>query len=187
MKYYVFYDTNVLYDCDEVYDICKDEYRELLKTCFKYSSYFSFMIAGEGYKNILKNLPAELDKYSIEFDENFDNVYRRYSLWTKEICCYIACPETYNLLLSISDSIFKWKTDRMYDRNPEDLTFFRKDGSVFMNSVAHEGECSIYPRPEENITSILSKGNWYIRSTEDSPMTLGGQPYSPNTGDGSMS
>lgn len=172
MYYYTFYDTNILEDCSEENDIRGNDYRNLLKICFKYSSSFSFMIAGEGFRTIENNLPRELEEYRIEAEDSVLNLYVRYKI-AKDVRCYIACPQTYELILGVNDSIFSWINGRG-NKKPEDLAFFREDGSVFFHSVTHDGECSLYPRNNEDIGSVLSTGKWYLRDSDK------------NTGDGSM-
>lgn len=180
MRYYVFYDTNVFEDCSEEYDIVSEDYKELLTLCFRYSTSFSFMIAGEGIRSIVESLPKELDKYRIDEDNNVLDVYIRYMNRYKDIRCYTACPETYDLILEINDSIFKWINGRG-NKKPEDLTFYREDGSVFFTSIIHEGECYLYPRYNENINSVVLNGKWYLVDSTMKSIT----PVR-NTGDGSM-
>ena len=163
MKYYTFYDTNILGDCNEEYDITSDDYIELLKICFKYSASFSFMITKNDSLTIKESLPNELEKYRIYADDYVLNNYNRYMDLKRNIHCYQACPETFDLILKINDSIFKW-INGWGNKKPEDLAFFREDGSIFFSSIVHHGECSIYPRDNEDISSVLSSGNWYLKT-----------------------
>ena len=65
------------------------------------------------------------------------------------------CKESRDFLLSETNSIFDFEWP-----NPEDITFYRRDGSVLFDSVAHEGECSIFPELQEDISEILEYGHW---------------------------
>lgn len=182
MKYYVFYDTNVFGDCSEELDITSENYKKLLMLCFKYSTSLSFMISGEGIRTIVESLPKKLDEYRIDEDDNVLDVYMRYMDGYKDIRCYTACPETYDLVLGINDSLFKWINGRG-NKKPEDLTFYRKDGSVFFSSVIHEGECFLYPRDNEDVSSVVSNGKWYLVDPTIKSIT----PAVNETGDSPMS
>ena len=39
--------------------------------------------------------------------------------------------------------------------------FYRHDGTLYFDTIAHEGECYIYPDCEKEIEEILSYGNWF--------------------------
>ena len=60
----------------------------------------------------------------------------------------------------MNDSIFKWMYGKV--KKPEDIAFYREDGSVFLSSVIHEGEDSLFPREGEDISAILDLDNWYL-------------------------
>lgn len=157
--YYTFYDTNIFGDCDDELDITGEDYKELLKVCFEYCESFSFMLWGPDLRKIEESIPEELEEYRIEAEDNALNLYVRYSGY-KDVRCYCACPETHGLILGMNDSIFSW-INGWGHKKPEDIAFFREDGSIFMHCVNHDGECSLYPRSGEDIRSVLLKGRWY--------------------------
>ena len=150
MTEYRFYDTDDYGQAE--YDITGDHYLTLIESCFKYCSVFCLRIHDD--RTVL---PSELEKYRVDFDENFSNAYKHY--FNSDIRCYRVCDETKKLFLTIADSIFKWIYAWGYT-NPEDPAFFRSDGSIFFYSVIHEGECILLPRDCENVCDILSYGNW---------------------------
>jgi hypothetical protein len=43
---------------------------------------------------------------------------------------------------------------------PEDPTFYRPDGSIFFKSTTHEGELTLMPRGDEDVSNVLSSGRW---------------------------
>jgi len=69
------------------------------------------------------------------------------------------CPELCELLLKITDSIFKW-IDGWGFKNPEDPCFYRDDGSAFFTSVIHEGVVKLTPRENEDVSKIISNPLW---------------------------
>ncbi len=159
MSYYSFYDTNVFDGCNEEYDIQGEKYVDLIKLCFKHSKFFSFVVYGQNQRAILQGIPEELSLYEIEADDFVINNYRRY--FGAIIKCYIACPASYELLIKMNDSIFKWISVAGHT-SPEDLAFFRKDSSIFFSSVIHEGECMLFPRDCEDVSSVLNNDHWYF-------------------------
>ena len=158
MSHYTYFDTNIFGDCNADYDINGEKYVELLKLCFKYSSTFSFMIYGSNKREVLKSIPEALEAYEIEPDDYVIDNYMGYS--EKIIKCYKVCPEIFDVVLGMNDSIFKWMNGKV--KKPEDIAFYREDGSVFLSSVIHEGEVSLFPCEGEDISAILDLDNWYL-------------------------
>ena len=85
---------------------------------------------------------------------------------------YRANPKTMGLLLGVSDNFWKlvWYWG---NRNPEDLTFYREDSSVFMRSIAHEGEAIFTSLPNEDVSRIFAiipsyrvdaRDDWLLRA-----------------------
>lgn len=167
MKIYIAYDTNINGNGNEEYDIANDDYIELLQTCFKYCTSFSFRLRGEKASKLAYQLPSELEKYQIETTPHvlpaYSHYYREFSPVVKnEIYCYKACLETYNLICSICNSVFTWISCNCCEK-PEDLAFYREDGSVFFNSTVHEGNCELHIQSNENVDSIVKNPIWTIK------------------------
>ncbi len=154
---YRFYDTDIY--GNEEYDIVGEEYENLLKTCCKYSSVLSL-------KFFNKNIPyyRELEQYKIKSKthniEIFKNIVKQ-----EEVVYYKTSPELCELLLKITDGIFKW-IDGWGFKNPEDPCFYRDDGSAFFTSVIHEGVVKLTPRENEDVSKIISNPLW-IPETDD--------------------
>lgn len=159
MKRYKFYDTDIT--GREDYDIIGEYYKELIQICCKYCTVFSLK-----FTDPRTCFMKELEKYRIPIDKNaviaYAHYYRELSIeYQKEIRFYKITPALCELLLHISDSVFHWSFAYGY-HNPEDPVFYRSDGSIFFDSVIHEGYCTLMPREDEDIRSILSKGNWVL-------------------------
>lgn len=164
MSHYTYCDTNIFGDCNDECDISGEKYTELLKICFKYSSTFSFIIFGENKYKVLNGIPEALSPYEIEIEDYVVDNYRGYS--RKITKHYKVCPEIFDIVLGMNDSIFKWINNYCYSK-PEDIAFFREDGSVFLSSSIHNGECSLFPRKDEDISSLLELDNWYFIDDEN--------------------
>ena len=63
------------------------------------------------------------------------------------------------IILRISDNLFGYIDGWGYT-NPEDPTFYRSDGSVFLKSEIHEGEVWLMPRNNEDVSQIVADSNW---------------------------
>ena len=127
----------------------EEHYAALLAFCFQKSSVFSLQYATE------TQLTREMSKWEI------DNPNYPYQNETKPTNRHYYCANnlTHTFLLSISTSIFDFYYSLTHEY-PEDLVFYRKDGSVLLDSIAHEGECNIYPNSAEDVSQIIMHGHW---------------------------
>ena len=128
----------ILYD-DETYNdetvFTGDDHRTLLETCCRHSSFFACCypvdekISGEDLlapfqitvpdsipQDILPHLP-----YCIKGGKEYLMRYYKF---------YRVCPELCDQLANITDSVYSWINAWGY-HNPEDLYFYREDGSLF--------------------------------------------------------
>ena len=50
------------------------------------------------------------------------------------------------------------------DRNPyllgSEMCIRDRDKSIFMETISHEGECFLFPKPGEDISDVISKNGW---------------------------
>ena len=144
---YRFYDTDSTGNAE--YDISGNDYFKLIDVCCKYCSVVSFKI-GNKSSECLEYLNPFLVKKDIKV--NTGNKNQR-----DEIRFYSVCDEMCKFLKEVSSSIFSWL---YYIINLEDLTFYREDGSVFFESSTHDGICDLIPKEDEDISEIISKGDW---------------------------
>ena len=150
-------------------DIEGKAYDELIDVCFKYSEYFSLIYQ--------YGLPSY-------------GFWEHYRIFSQTTCkwpgsggpevlyeVYRCTPETKKILKSFVDSLFCWvnfpyNPDPRY-HNPEDLTFYRGDQSIFMCSTTHESECVIMNREGEDVSHIVTQPLWkmldYNQDTYISP------------------
>ena len=171
-------------DWDHVYDIQGGSFRKLIEACGKYCEYVSFWYSGvkddkrqhysdfapfwvkvpewgkRKFQSLSSILPESMKAQSTLYDlYGADNYKRR-------VCFYKVCPELLEIMLNNTDQLFTWYHD---DDNPEDPTFYRSDGSVFLDTVVHDGQCVLSPRAGEDIREILSAETW---ETYDGPFPL---------------
>ena len=138
-------------------DICGKQYEDLIRLCCKYSGVFSFIVQVPAME-----VAEQLEKFRIERPENIEFSHNHYI--TNENTepggrFYRVCPELCEFLLDKADSIYEWINGWDFE-NPEDPTFYRKDGSVFFTSVIHEGEVFLLPRDDEDVSIVINNDYW---------------------------
>jgi hypothetical protein len=84
---------------------------------------------------------------------------------------YYSNKNTLAMLLTHSTCLFV-DEGCMMGAHIRDLTFYREDGSVFMETISHEGECSIFARDNEDISDIVAYDHWL-------PINDSGKPEIP--------
>ncbi len=165
LKKYNFYDSDWLLggNGDVEYDIRGEDFGKFLAICFRYSSCVAFCFRGFlQFQDVLS--PFEIEWPACVAKKDVPHGYpliipRTGRTQLPHTRFYRVCPELYEALLSISDSLFSWLYGRGHC-NPEDPTFYREDGSVFFSSVIHEGECHLYLRDGEDASEILGIPGW---------------------------
>ena len=145
--------------CDEnpqlELDIANEDYTELLKAALKYCSHFSL------------DYPFEMP-YRMEFNSYEDSSIVTDA--TRQAWDYFEIAAQYDvrkfyrynssamlLLQQMARSIFSFD---YFKGVPENLTFYREDGSVFFTSISHEGECYLYIKNDESAEAILQNPFW---------------------------
>ena len=128
------------------YDFSKLHYLAIIDFCFTHSWCFSLVFWDDHY-----GTDRTLNSWNIPnpgfLFQNETNPSRR--------LFFSCCKESRDFILRETSSIFDFVWPK-----PEDITFYRRDGSVLFDSIAHEGECSIFPRLHEDISEILAHGHW---------------------------
>ncbi|MBQ6825743.1 MAG: hypothetical protein IJP34_03675 [Clostridia bacterium] len=151
MLIYNFYDTDSSGMAE--YNICNEDYKVLLEICFKYCKTMSLIITNNNSKLLKK-----IEKFQIEKSENIIYKFNHYDN-NVLIKYYQTCSELLEVLLNTTDNIFSWINGWGYD-NPEDITFYRDDGSVFFTSIIHNGKCSLFVRKNEDVSLIIKNKLW---------------------------
>lgn len=145
-------------------------YIDLLNTCFQYGRYFSLSAPAIFEKTLYPtyaDVPALKPFLHFEYSTLRDVYYGTlYTPWPTLIRVYHCCEETKKILLSTCKTLFSWLAHGP-NHMPEDLTFFREDGSVFMEQMSHERECALFPHENENIDAVLRTGAWSKKKDKD--------------------
>ena len=149
-------------DSDETgwdeYDIEGEDYRVLIDVCSQYCSSVSFDIYPQ-YEDA--EYLKQIQKYLI----NRENTYRRVTekfgsyITGSDKRYYTVCAEMCDLLKK-EKNIFSWFWEEKNPFHFENLTVYRNDGSVFFESVTHEGECYLLVRDAEDVSKIVSNRLW---------------------------
>ena len=151
MKKYVFYDADET--GFEEYDIRGEAYELLMQTCFRYSSVISLEYMDTNMESCKKMQKFEIDKptnMAVRHQHHGHHWQTKY---------YKLCPELCSILLDVAGGIFEW-IDGWGFKNPEDPVFYRSDGTIFFDSVIHEGICAIMPREDEDVRELLQAVTW---------------------------
>lgn len=134
----------------EEYDIVGAALEQLYNVCSKYCNVVSFIIANDQV-----NCYEELEQYRIckpkciVHNQSID----------KNIHYYRLCSGVLRIILKISNNMFGYICGWGY-KNPEDPTFYRCDGSIFLKSEIHEGEIWLMPRNDEDVSKIVADSGW---------------------------
>ena len=126
------------------------DYAELIDTCFRYCTHVSLSLRFGGGKFALPEL------YMTPVDDSDTAV--------------LPCSgKVREYLLNTTDDLFGW-----IDSNgkPEDLTFYRADGSIFFWLLTHEGVCCLLSRSDEDVSGITRKPDWHSCPPEPFPTLL---------------
>lgn len=158
MKQYTYY-TRDYYSNSGTYLMSKDHFYTLMQHSFHYGCYLSLVIHDPDHPVV-----QELQKWNIQCvpfslkDLTYPDRRR----------VYTACDDVFKIL---QPEFENWRNPSCTVRIPhqEDVAFLRKDGSIFFDSIFHEGEYSIYPQENEPVGEILQYGHWLLIDANGSP------------------
>lgn len=132
----------------------------LLKKCFEYSTCFSLIFReNEDVATYPEIIQENISKYS-KYDNFVIKSGRVEMAYGGTIKYYKCCAETLALIRSISDNLFDF-TYWFDILNPEDIYFYREDGTVLLATEIHEGRCFLFPREREDFSDVFEKIKWY--------------------------
>lgn len=140
--------------------ISGDAYRQLIEYCFAHCAALSLSFHG---KNDLKEYMAELLPFtSLSLSPNIlskkDGI-----VWLQHKNFYSLSDDLRDFLLRESQSLFDWKfSGTKAIPEPEDLCFYREDGSGMFWSCTHEGECAFFLREGEERPAFASNKGWEL-------------------------
>lgn len=141
-------------------DVCGKEYVDLINMCFRYSKFF--------YLRFQRDFFAFPQETCDSMEELNPCLYQSHDQFLEPMCgpgldrmtFYYCNDETRRLLLTKTDHLFGWNFHNSPAPLPEDLTFFREDGSIFFELVSHDMDMVAFPETGEGLDDILSKDNW---------------------------
>ena len=146
---YVFWDYDDASGRD--LDISGEAFEALLDACFRYTAVVAVTWSFRGY-HAAQGMEGSVFQYCVA----------QKAVGNGRVRCFFTCCEATRRFLSDSyDCLFGWYWDGK-DRGslPEDLAFYRGDGSCFFTSETHEGHCYLYPRGEEDVSTVLNTEGW---------------------------
>ena len=144
-------------------DICGEDYRELINYCFKHCTAFSFSFHSKESESYLGNVTPFFEKSLLPEDYTGKNGI----IWLQHKNIYFCNEQLRSLLLQNVQSLFDWKlSGNKAIPEPEDLCFYRQDGSGMFWSCTHEGECVFYPRDEEERPNFILRYGWEMLKPE---------------------
>ncbi len=147
--YYVFWDVDE--ETDKDLDIDGEAYAELIDVCFRYAKVFAVTYSLKGFRD------DQLMEKSV-----FQYFVAKKAILNGQIRCFFkCCRATKQYLVKSYPCLFSWYwNEKQHGYLPENLTFYRSDGSAFFASETHEGQCFLYPRKEEDFSSVLKSEGW---------------------------
>ena len=157
MSLYKFYDADDR--GTQVYDIRGARYQQLLEVCFQNCTSVSMCVHMDALVDLLS-----IEPYCLPITPQVKAQYAHGNRFISEdstyrIVHYVLAPEVKRFLRTRADGIFQWAYG-WGKENPEDLAFFRPDGTVFFFLSVHTGECTLSPCEEEDVSLILSDPRW---------------------------
>ena len=138
-------------------DVCDEDYRTLIDYCFAHCAVLSFCYPSQEFAEIEMGRFQPFISRSI-LPEGYDGSRGVISLQHQ---CFFRCTEdlrTY--LLQKAESLFDWFCCGDAEPVPEDLCFYRKDGTCMFWSCTHEGECAFILRENEPVPEFVSHYGW---------------------------
>ncbi|MFR1435525.1 MAG: hypothetical protein ACLSS9_09870 [Acutalibacteraceae bacterium] len=126
-------------------DINGKAYNDLIDACFEYSKFFSFTV----FEKDLDDFRPYLYKIVTEpYCYRPNKHYKTYF--------YLCCDAAMAKLKSPQYSLFYWTGAWL---TPENLSFYRSDGSILLASIAHDQNCYVFIR-DENIDDFMALAKW---------------------------
>lgn len=152
---YEFYKDNEKNVCD----ISGSEYLSLMEFCFRHSRYLALSFL-HGFR-LMERLEC-LEPYLFKSYETDDEPW--YVRGPSAKIKIYRCTEWFKeKFLRHANSLFSWDRD---NNNPEDLAFFREDGSAVLELLTHEGIVMLYNQSGEYVPDFVKEDPWEYRDDE---------------------
>lgn len=162
-EFYAFSDHSD--DPYEEYTIKDGELVSLFELCAKYSKIVALSFL-PGDEKIL----ARLSTYAL--DESETGIFQKQQRIVGEIYIdgtrltekyYHVGPGFLQTLLEISEYDL-FTLAHFGNSKPENPAFYRADGSIFFDSIIHDGKCYLFPRAGEDVSAVVSHPGWRFSS-----------------------
>ena len=145
---------------NEDYEVAGLDYINLIRCCAQYCTHFSLVF---WRSQLFEHYQLPIVPYLCKATQWKQT--RMPGYYEEHFKCYYQCTEDavaylYRRVNNLFDWVRDWKEKDSETDNPEDITFYREDGSVFFQSITHEGECWIFPREGEYVDDIVSRPGW---------------------------
>ena len=140
------------------------DFENFLDMCFQYSDYFSFMYDGDFdtsdaaagnffVRAFVSSSISEVIQISNFLNNNTNEIIYRCRLGHNvKVLFFRCCEASKKMILDFSRDLWAFCSDN--GSMPEDLTFYRKDGTTFFTSLIHEGEAFLFPKDTEPLIGI---------------------------------
>lgn len=146
-------------------DLSGSDYRDLLQFAFTYGRTLSFSFhSPEDAEVYFGGFLSYAQKSLLPPD--YDRRKWLGQIWLQQQRFYPIDLKLQQKLLE-ANSLFDWCLSNTKPHpEPEDLCFFRGDGSMLFTSCTHEGECALYLREDEARPAFLSRPGWELLTLE---------------------
>ena len=150
MSYFAYFDRDYFRNAGH-YPLVGDHCECLLRLCFEYSSVVSFLFRGSDSTAL-----SPIEKWKVPATNTDDRLV------------YKTSDAVLDVMISWTTYLFECPAiDSQVCM--EDPVFYRADGTIFFEAITHEGECSIYPRNNENISALFGFGHWLLMNEDGTP------------------
>ena len=125
------------------YDISGQDFRNLVEVCFSKCAFVSFKKNNGSNAIPQKAVPRD-----------------GLTLKNPKAVAYQCTNTLKEYILAHQKAMFDWTVLSENSDRLEDMTFCRKDGSIFFWSETHEGICALLPNGSDEVASIVNRDGW---------------------------
>lgn len=152
--------TTLYYFTNENHEVEGLDYLNLIRCCTQYCTHFSLVfwrsqLFGRYQLPVVPYLCKATQWRQTPAQGCYEEHFKCYYQCTEDAITYL-----YRRVNNLFDWVRAWEDEGLKTDNPEDITFYREDGSVFFQSITHEGDCWLFPREGEFVEDIISRPGW---------------------------
>ena len=142
-------------------DIKGNNYLELIDACFSIALYFSLKIFENGDNQEIEPITRFVKKQINKGLFQHSAINGLIHSWTVDFL-FECCDETKSFLKLPQYSLFYW-AGRRKGFPPENITFYRDNGTILLETIAHDEHCYVYLE-EKEIREFIHLAEWEVRS-----------------------